>query len=40
MNFDFADYVRDVADFPRPGIVFKDLTPLLGRLVTGSRDFH
>jgi adenine phosphoribosyltransferase len=24
------DHVRDVADFPRPGIVFKDITPLLG----------
>jgi adenine phosphoribosyltransferase len=23
-------YVRDVPDFPEPGIVFKDLTPLLG----------
>jgi adenine phosphoribosyltransferase len=22
--------VRDVADFPKPGIVFKDITPLLG----------
>ncbi|HUP47419.1 MAG TPA: adenine phosphoribosyltransferase, partial [Thermoanaerobaculia bacterium] len=24
-----ADYVRDVPDFPKPGIVFKDITPLL-----------
>lgn len=23
-------FVRDVPDFPKPGIVFKDLTPLLG----------
>lgn len=23
-------YIRDVPDFPTPGIVFKDLTPLLG----------
>jgi adenine phosphoribosyltransferase len=22
--------IRDVADFPTPGIVFRDLTPLLG----------
>ena len=22
--------VRDIADFPRPGIVFKDITPILG----------
>lgn len=24
------DYIRDVADYPTPGIVFKDITPLLG----------
>ncbi len=24
------DHVRDVPDFPRPGIAFKDITPLLG----------
>ena len=29
MSVDLARYVRDVADFPRKGIVFKDLTPLL-----------
>jgi adenine phosphoribosyltransferase len=23
------DHVRDIPDFPRPGVVFKDLTPLL-----------
>lgn len=30
MSIDLARYVRDVADFPKPGVVFKDLTPLLG----------
>jgi adenine phosphoribosyltransferase len=25
-----AEHLRDVPDFPRPGIVFKDLSPLLG----------
>ncbi|MCU1455768.1 MAG: apt [Acidimicrobiales bacterium] len=25
-----ADHVRDVADFPQPGVAFKDITPLLG----------
>ena len=29
--------VRDVPDFPRPGIVFKDITPLLADPVTLSR---
>jgi adenine phosphoribosyltransferase len=24
-----ADYVRDIPDFPKPGVVFKDVTPLL-----------
>src|SRR5262249_8253822 len=26
---DFARYIRDIPDFPKPGIVFKDITPLL-----------
>lgn len=26
---DFNKYIRDVPDFPKPGIVFKDITPLL-----------
>ncbi|MBN1297640.1 adenine phosphoribosyltransferase [bacterium] len=25
-----TDYIRDIPDFPKPGIVFKDITPLLG----------
>jgi adenine phosphoribosyltransferase len=24
-----ADFVRDIPDFPKPGVVFKDITPLL-----------
>ena len=27
---DLARYIRDVPDYPKPGIVFKDITPLLG----------
>jgi adenine phosphoribosyltransferase len=27
---DLKSYIRDVPDFPKPGIVFKDITPLLG----------
>lgn len=26
----FKQYIRDVPDFPKPGIIFKDITPLLG----------
>lgn len=26
---DLAKYIRDIPDFPKPGIVFKDITPLL-----------
>lgn len=26
---DFSQFIRDIPDFPRPGIVFKDITPLL-----------
>ncbi|MBA8795146.1 adenine phosphoribosyltransferase [Friedmanniella endophytica] len=26
---DWADLIRDVPDFPKPGVVFKDITPLL-----------
>jgi len=24
-------YVRDIPDFPQPGVIFRDITPLLGR---------
>jgi adenine phosphoribosyltransferase len=26
---ELRDYIRDIPDFPRPGVVFKDITPLL-----------
>jgi adenine phosphoribosyltransferase len=26
---DFRPYIRDIPDFPKPGILFKDITPLL-----------
>ncbi|HFS67301.1 MAG TPA: adenine phosphoribosyltransferase [Flavobacteriia bacterium] len=29
MAFNIEDYIRDIKDFPKPGIVFKDITPLL-----------
>ena len=27
---DFSRFIRDIPDFPKPGIVFKDITPILG----------
>ncbi len=29
MPSDLKSYIRDIADFPQPGIIFKDITPLL-----------
>lgn len=28
-SINLADFIRDIQDFPKPGIVFKDITPLL-----------
>jgi adenine phosphoribosyltransferase len=28
-SMDLAPYIRDVPDFPKPGVLFKDITPLL-----------
>lgn len=28
-EMDLREYIRDVPDFPKPGILFKDITPLL-----------
>ena len=28
-NLNLGDYIRDIPDFPKPGIVFKDICPLL-----------
>ena len=33
---DLGKYIRDVPDFPKPGILFKDITPLL----TNPEAFH
>lgn len=30
MTFDLKRLIRDIPDFPQPGIVFRDITPLLG----------
>jgi adenine phosphoribosyltransferase len=29
MAIDLKDFVRDIPDYPTPGIIFKDITPLL-----------
>lgn len=34
---DFTKFIRDIPDFPEPGIVFKDITPLL-KNTTAFRD--
>ncbi|HZW33397.1 MAG TPA: adenine phosphoribosyltransferase [Isosphaeraceae bacterium] len=28
-TIDLRDYIRDIPDFPKPGVAFKDITPLL-----------
>ena len=28
-NINLASYIRDIPDFPKPGILFRDITPLL-----------
>src|SRR5207302_2608383 len=28
-SMNLADFIRDIPDFPKPGILFKDITPLL-----------
>lgn len=47
-DIELRDYIRDIPDFPKPGILFKDITPLLlhspafdaaiGRLAERYRD--
>jgi adenine phosphoribosyltransferase len=31
------DHVRDIADYPQPGVVFRDITPLLGNAAAFGR---
>lgn len=31
-QLELTDYIRDIPDFPKPGILFKDITPLLGHV--------
>ncbi|MFO7293855.1 MAG: adenine phosphoribosyltransferase [Actinomycetes bacterium] len=34
---EFASLIRDIPDFPEPGVVFKDITPILGHADTFAR---
>jgi adenine phosphoribosyltransferase len=36
-SLDLSKFIRDIPDFPKPGILFKDITPLLGN-VTAFRE--
>lgn len=48
VDLDLAKFIRDIPDFPQPGVMFKDITPLLAapgalgvainRLLEGVRD--
>lgn len=29
-SIDLREYIRNIPDFPKPGVMFKDITPLLG----------
>jgi adenine phosphoribosyltransferase len=50
MSVDIESFVRDIPDFPKPGIVFKDITPVLAsaqaldaavtQLADGARDLR
>ena len=37
---DLSSFIRDIPDFPRPGIVFKDITPLLADHAAFSSAVH
>jgi adenine phosphoribosyltransferase len=37
---DLAKYIRDIPDFPKPGIVFKDITPLLANPEAFQQAIH
>ena len=31
-SLELTQFIRDIPDFPKPGILFKDITPLLGNV--------
>ena len=34
---ELRDHIRDIPDFPKPGIVFRDITPLLRSPEQGAK---
>ncbi len=36
----FSQYIRDIPDFPKPGILFKDITPLLANYQAYNAAIH
>jgi adenine phosphoribosyltransferase len=37
MSLKLEDYIRDIPDFPKAGIIFRDITPLLGNAAAFHR---
>ncbi len=40
MAFDLRSHIRDIPDFPKPGIVFRDITPLLRHAEAFRESIH
>ena len=34
--YDFESQIVDIPDYPEPGVIFKDITPLFGKLEYGT----
>ena len=39
MKFDLASAIRTIPDYPKPGIMFRDVTTLMGDDVEARRSF-
>ena len=39
-DFDFESYITDIPDYPEPGVVFKDITPLFRRRQCDATGYH
>ena len=36
--YDFESQIVDIPDYPEPGVIFKDITPLFGNPEAPARD--